>query len=160
MEIHRFMIKGMYRGKQRPRMSTNKKTGREYAYTPKTTKEYEKLIQASYIESRKGKELNFIKDSPFYIIVEAYRTPLTRLTKKEKEMCLNGEIENTTKPDEDNIKKIVNDALNGLAYDDDSQIINSVTDKDWSKEDYSYVVVTLTKSDKKPVPPPKEKNND
>ncbi|MEX5590971.1 RusA family crossover junction endodeoxyribonuclease, partial [Pseudomonas urmiensis] len=44
-------------------------------------------------------------------------------SKKNRIGMLNGDIYPTKKPDADNIAKAVTDALNGLAYKDDSQIV-------------------------------------
>lgn len=41
----------------------------------------------------------------------------------EKKEAIAGLIVPTTKPDGDNILKVVLDALNGLAYDDDRQVV-------------------------------------
>ena len=43
-------------------------------------------------------------------------------SKKTKELMINGYIFPTKKPDGDNIIKAILDALNGVAYRDDSQI--------------------------------------
>lgn len=43
-------------------------------------------------------------------------------SKKTKELMINGYIFPTKKPDGDNIIKTILDALNGVAYRDDSQI--------------------------------------
>ena len=48
--------------------------------------------------------------------------------------ALNGELKPTVKPDLDNIAKIVADALNGLAYRDDSCIVDLVVRKRYGVE--------------------------
>lgn len=45
------------------------------------------------------------------------------LSKRKKREAIAGLIMPTTKPDGDNILKVVMDALNGLAYDDDKQVV-------------------------------------
>lgn len=44
-------------------------------------------------------------------------------SKRKKKEAIAGLIMPTTKPDGDNILKVVLDALNGLAYDDDRQVV-------------------------------------
>ena len=44
------------------------------------------------------------------------------VSRKTKELMLNGRLFPTKKPDADNIIKVILDALNGLAYRDDTQI--------------------------------------
>ena len=51
---------------------------------------------------------------------KARRTRIYPRQTQDAKIC--GEIPCTIKPDCDNIAKIVLDALNGLAYDDDSQV--------------------------------------
>jgi Holliday junction resolvase RusA-like endonuclease len=46
---------------------------------------------------------------------------------------LNGEIRHTKKPDCDNMAKIVLDALNGIAFDDDSQITDLIVHKQYGE---------------------------
>ncbi len=48
----------------------------------------------------------------------------------------------TMKPDNDNIAKSVLDALNGLAYVDDKQIVELKVNKYYGAEAYVYVKLT------------------
>ena len=116
MEI-KFTVSGPPKGKQRPRMC--RINGRNVAYTPKQTTEYERLIRASYTAVSKVK---FPKDEPLEISMLALFPVPQHASKKLKELMLNGDILPTKKPDSDNIIKIILDALNGVAYRDDSQI--------------------------------------
>ena len=56
-------------------------------------------------------------------------------SKKQKERMLTGEIRPTKKPDMDNIVKAVADALNGIAYEDDKQIIECSIKKYYTEEE-------------------------
>lgn len=47
------------------------------------------------------------------------------MSKKKRAAMLAGEILPTKKPDYDNIEKIISDALNGVAFYDDAQIVSS-----------------------------------
>ena len=73
-------------------------------------------------------------------ILAVYPIPKS-FTKKERLQVLRGELHPTKKPDADNIGKIVADALNGVAYRDDSQIILLRIRKTYSEE--PCVVVTV-----------------
>lgn len=55
-------------------------------------------------------------------------------SKKKKQMKLNNVIRPTKKPDMDNIVKIIADPLNGIAYHDDSQIVNCSIKKFFSDQ--------------------------
>lgn len=47
------------------------------------------------------------------------------------------------KPDLDNLEKAVQDALTGIVYGDDAQIVTKVTDKRWTQAE-AMVLVTVT----------------
>lgn len=53
-------------------------------------------------------------------------------SKKFKELASMGKIRPTKKPDTDNIAKNIKDALNGIAYPDDSQFVTEIIEKWYS----------------------------
>ncbi len=53
-------------------------------------------------------------------------------SKKLRADMLSGAVNPTKKPDWDNIGKIVSDALNGVAYEDDKSIISAAVYKRYS----------------------------
>lgn len=44
----------------------------------------------------------------------------------------------TTKPDVDNVGKLVMDALNGVAYHDDKQVVDLHVERDWRRRRWSH----------------------
>lgn len=93
------------RAKGRPRMT---RTGR--AYTPKTTKDAEALIGASWDGPR--------FDGPVDVVVTFARNEIkvtVRSHKTEHKSRVRGDI--------DNLCKTVLDGLNGVAWDDDRQVV-------------------------------------
>lgn len=112
--IVRFTIPGEPYGKGRPRFT---KTGR--VYTPKKTADYERLIQREYAAQTGAKKL----EGPIEATVEAMCSVPKSGTKRDRERKLAGYLLPTKKPDCDNIAKTVLDALNGIAYHDDSQVV-------------------------------------
>ena len=54
---------------------------------------------------------------------------------------LEGAIKPTKKPDIDNMQKAVLDALNGLAWDDDSQIVKVTAEKEYAVNPYVHLYV-------------------
>ena len=132
---YKFTVKGQPVGKGRPRVTR----GGMHTYTPEKTVNYEKLVRFYY----KGKNYG---DKPIKIIIKAfYKTPkTTKLRKGEiieklkeadlpidglkgelwKRACEFDAIKCTVKPDAGNVSKSIKDALNGVAYDDDSQIVD------------------------------------
>ena len=105
-----FFVDGMPQGKGRPRF-----TGKR-AYTPKKTADYEKRIAQSYDGECLAGAL-FVDITAFFPIPKSY-------TKTQKNAIEKGNLAPTKKPDADNIGKIVLDALNGVAYEDDKQVVD------------------------------------
>lgn len=109
-------IPGKPFAKQRPRAS---RRGRFMTmYTPQETINYENLVKYSYYEQNGSEKL----EGPLSCeLIGIYPIP-NSISKKKKSMMLSNTIKHTKKPDCDNMAKICLDALNGIAYDDDSQI--------------------------------------
>lgn len=114
-------------GKGRPRFSF--KSG--HAYTPAKTREYEDRIKSAFLESE---QKGFPAGVPLSIsLIFGFKIP-NSASKKTREKMINCDILPMKKPDVDNVLKAVMDALNGLAYDDDKQIV-----KVWVFKKYSEV---------------------
>lgn len=118
-EIH-FEIIGKPYGKGRPRFT---KSG--HTYTPKETTSYENLVKLSYQQQCNGKRLD---GAIIANIVAVYPIPKSASKKKRAEM-IDGKILPQVKPDCDNVAKTVLDALNKIAYDDDSQVAMLIVTK-------------------------------
>lgn len=107
----KFVIPGEPVGKCRPRVT---KWG---THNTEKTILYENLVKMCYQE-----QCNTYTEKPLYAIVSIfYRIPKS-MPKKNIEPMLKGQIRPCKKPDIDNCIKIVFDALNGIAYKDDTQI--------------------------------------
>lgn len=135
-----FCIYGEPVAKGRPRFV--RKTGR--VYTPSKTTNYETLIKQTYNSIYDGvnkEKVFFEKDIPLIMFVEAYFSIPKSASKKDKALMIMKKKRPTKKPDTDNIIKIVGDALNGIAYHDDSQIISILLDKYYAEEAYLRVVI-------------------
>ncbi len=117
-------------GKGRPRFTVQ--GGRAIAYTPKATKEYEDIIKQLYI--LQYNEMQFVEDEPLELEIRAcYGIPKST-SKALRERMLSEDIACVKKPDIDNVVKIVCDALNGLAYSDDKQIIDIEAHKEYAQD--------------------------
>ncbi|BED92589.1 MAG: RusA family crossover junction endodeoxyribonuclease [Candidatus Paraimprobicoccus trichonymphae] len=134
----KFTVLGHPIGKQRPRMCQI--NGCTIAYTPKQTKEYERLIRLNY---KKVLKIKFEKGVPLEAEITAFFAVPKAASKRVKEAMLNEEILPTKKSDGDNITKIILDALNGVAYHDDSQICNIIFKKKFGE--VPKVVVMIRK---------------
>lgn len=113
-----FEILGEPIGKQRPKFARIGNFTR--TYTPKETVNYENWVKLSY-QNFGGENFG---DAPLKVQITAKYPIPKSFSKKKHEMAVDGEIRPTTKPDCDNIAKIICDALNGIAYTDDKQIVS------------------------------------
>lgn len=127
-----FEIPGKPAGKGRPRFTRKGKV-----YTPDATEAFENLVKLYYKMHTHGVKLDgAIKAS----IVAVFPVPKSD-SKKVRAQKLEGTIGTTIKPDCDNIAKIVLDALNHIAYDDDSQVVSLEVQKKYGEE--PKTIVTL-----------------
>lgn len=107
-----FVVPGEPFGKQRPRHSRASGT----TYTPRETKLHEQLIRQAY--RRNGGD-RFPEGSQLRVTIIAVMGIPKSTAKYKRADMLSGKIRPAKKPDWDNIGKLVCDALNGVAYDDD-----------------------------------------
>ena len=105
-------------GKERPRFSG--RGGK--IYTPPKTVAFEMKVISAFREQ--CGDTYFEQGVPVKATICAgYKVPASASNKKKGDMT-NGFIRPTKKPDTDNIAKAVLDALNGVAYYDDSQVVD------------------------------------
>ena len=124
-----FAVPGAPQGKARPRVVRNQYSGRVIAFTPEKTAEYESLIRKQYIEAARITPGCELPARQLRIIIEAFYAIPKRTTKTMRQLMEENRIRPSVKPDWDNIGKAVCDALNGIAYRDDSQIVDAVCRK-------------------------------
>lgn len=133
MDKQVFTVYGDPRGKGRPRFFGN------HVYTDKVTTEYEGRVKRMW----KSEQFFRLDKIPTTVIIDAYfRVPVSLSKTKRAELFGSPYLK---KPDTDNIAKIVLDALNGLAYEDDAQIETLCITKRYVKNDEEEprVVVTI-----------------
>ena len=127
----RFTVPGKPQGKARARTVYNPKQKRSYSYTPDNTVLYENLIKTRYLEVTDKKYEN---KEPLHVTIRAFYEPPKSVSKKRMELMLAGYEKPCKKPDIDNIAKVILDALNDVAYHDDTQVISLCMQKKYSKE--------------------------
>lgn len=124
-----FIARGVPVGKGRPRFSTV--NGHAVAYTPAKTANYETLVKLSYQQQCAG--VKFPEDVPLGVRINAY-FPIPKSTSKKKRAQMeSGDIMHLKKPDCDNVAKAILDSLNGIAYNDDSQVCRLTVTKYYSE---------------------------
>jgi len=149
----KFTIPGEPEGKGRPRFSTGYGgKGKSFVrvHTPTKTLNYENLIKVEYVNQSGFK---FPDDAMLDMRIVAYYLVPKSDSRKKREQKLNGEIRPTKKPDADNVVKSVADALNGIAYRDDTQIVDCQVRKFYSEN--PRVVVRIAEIERK-----EQKDND
>lgn len=100
-------------GKQRPRTVRN--GGTTLTYTPQKTRDAEELIAWQW--RAKHGDAGAGHDGPVFVSIDVTRELAKSNPRKWAGRCDLG------KPDLDNVGKLVLDALNGIAYPDDSHIV-------------------------------------
>ena len=133
----KFEVLGVPVGKSRPKFSTV--NGHAVAYTPTKTANYETLVKLAYQQQCGGKVYD--KDIQLRAEIMAYFPIPKSDSKVKREGKLSGKIRPTKKPDSDNIAKCVLDALNGIAYHDDSQICELLVRKYYSDQPRAEVTI-------------------
>jgi Holliday junction resolvase RusA-like endonuclease len=133
-----FSVPGKPQGKQRAKVSTY--GGFARAYTPEETVAYENLIKLSFKQALKGEKTPFWETPVSLTVVANYAIPKS-FSKKKRGAALGGEIKPQTKPDIDNVVKVVCDALNSVAYRDDTQVIRVIGEKVYSDEPKLEVLI-------------------
>lgn len=136
------VIPGTPVGKGRPRFSTAGRFPR--AYTPEKTAAYEELVRTVWAKSGR-------KQAPDGAAIHArimagFPIPQSK-SRKAREAMAAGTVPYIHKPDLDNIAKAALDALNGLAYRDDSQIITLTVTKCYVAEPHCLIHLSWEEDD-------------
>ena len=138
-----FTVPGEPFGKQRPRFTIrNNKT---YTRTPTETSSYESAVKWFYLQQT---GYMFPDDVPIRVKIYAYFSIPKSDSKKKKQLKLQGKIFPIKKPDWDNIGKIICDSLNGIAYKDDSHIVEAEVHKRFSNNPRVEVVIDVVLEEK------------
>lgn len=122
-------VLGEPQGKARARTVTNRYTGKTMSFTPDKTVYYEQLVRSEFVIGGNKK-----MDGELNMKVKAFFSIPKSVSHKKAALMECGVIRPTKKPDADNILKIIADALNKVAYDDDSQIVSATVEKYYSNQ--------------------------
>lgn len=132
-----FTIFGEPKGKGRPRFARRGQYVK--TYTPEETVNYENLVKLEY--QRQCRNVFFEKDVPLDMRVFVYHSIPKSTSKKKRELMLQNRIRPIKKPDSSNVLKSVEDALNTVAYHDDTQVVDTMIRRFYSEQ--PKVVVTI-----------------
>ena len=120
----KFTIPGEPTGKARPKVYHNRSFTN--ATTPEKTILYENLVKMEFQQQCPRQP---IIEGTVNLKIKCFYGLAMRDSKKKRAAKLAGAIRPTKKPDIDNCIKIIADALNGLAYVDDTQIVGVTAEK-------------------------------
>lgn len=127
-------VPGHPQGKGRARsriIKQGRRAGSIGHYTPEQTRSYESLIRV-YAMQAMGRKQPF--DSPVALDMVAIFAVPPSWPAWKRQLALQGEIAPTVKPDMDNIKKAVKDALNGIVWLDDCYVTAGVETKQYGEQ--------------------------
>lgn len=133
----KFEIIGPPQGKGRHRAQVLP-NGKIHTYTPENTASYENLVKVMYLQQVGRKRLT----GALQARIQAFYAIPNSWSKKRKAEANDGVERPKTKPDLDNCCKIILDALNGIAFYDDKQVVELYASKHYA--DIARVEVTLT----------------
>lgn len=129
--MNQFIIPGKCVAKQRPRKALN-----GHIYTPKKTQDYEGLVGWSYLSLHHSNRKKYTANIPLKVSIEIVsKLPKKYEVKKDKSGLF------PTHKDLDNQIKSILDGLNGVAYYDDSQVVEIVACKKYGADDYVQVSI-------------------
>ena len=113
-----FEIPGAPVAKGRPKFSTY--GGFPKAYTPAKTRNAEAFVKKCFLEQ--VKDFKMPNKGPIMLYIVFFMPVPTSISKKKHKELVEKQAWHTKKPDLDNLVKLVNDALNGVAWEDDGCI--------------------------------------
>lgn len=119
-------LAGAPRGKGRPRFARAGSGVR--TYTDAATRSYEGDLRAEAAKVMAGRAP---LEGPILVSIHAFMPVPASWSKKKRQDALSGVIRPTTKPDIDNIAKLL-DALNEVVFRDDKQITTALVAKSYS----------------------------
>lgn len=123
--------------KGRPRFHVMR--GRVATFTPYKTKVFENNVADYYKSASKG--VSYAKGVPIIVSIEFGMAVPQSTSKKRAGLMLSDNIKHTVKPDVDNLVKAVFDALNGVAWYDDAQIVALNVSKKYVESPHIYITI-------------------
>lgn len=130
-----FIVPGRPIPKERPRIVSH--GGFTRAYTPKKTIDFQNRVKQSYLQASNGFKL----EGPVRAEIRGVFEVPKSISKKKRKQMIGERYPHTHKPDCDNISKSILDALNSVAYDDDSHVCELHTTKYYGEVAQTIVIL-------------------
>lgn len=119
-----FTVYGEPISQLRPRATTI--NGYVRMYDPQKSRDYKQYVRLVAVEHKPPKPL----EGEIELVIDVYRPIPKSMSKRKRQLALKGKIRPTTKPDIDNYVKAIKDALSGIIWKDDKQVV-SLTVRKW-----------------------------
>jgi len=119
-----FTVPGAPVGKGRPRII--KIAGHSRMKTPEKTANYESLVALAAHRAMAGHPMLL---GPCDVTLRIIVPVPASWSQKKQRAALAGTVKPTTKPDIDNVEKVIFDALNGVLWKDDVQVVDVLKSK-------------------------------
>jgi Holliday junction resolvase RusA-like endonuclease len=114
----KLIIYGQPVAQGRPRFSTA--GGHIKAYDPAKSRDFKQYIKLVASQNRPEKLL----EGPLQMDIQVFKETLKSFSKKKATLAEEGKIRPITKPDADNLGKLVMDSLKSVVWKDDSQVVD------------------------------------
>jgi Holliday junction resolvase RusA-like endonuclease len=131
-----YSVPGEPRGKGRPKFA--RRGNFVKTYTDAKTASYEDQIRFYALKAMGDSKA--IQGAVRVLISICMAVPKS-YSQKRREACLNGSDKPLKKPDWDNVAKSICDAMNGIVYGDDTQIVEAHVTKKYAEQSKVIVLV-------------------
>lgn len=138
-----FTVEGKPQGKARARTFYDNRAGKMRSITPAQTRSYEDLIRWKYKEAGGI----YHGESTLQVVITAFYPIPQSFSRAKRKAAETRNLRPTTKPDCDNIIKVVLDALNGVAYYDDKQVVCVSCNKYYAETGYLNIEIMELKNE-------------
>lgn len=129
MSVLVFSMNGEPRGKGRPRATV--RGGFARVYTDEKTRKYESSVRAVAQAAMRGRDP---LEGPLSLSLR-FRMPIPKsATRRAKTAMAAGEIAHMGRPDLDNCQKAIMDAMNGVVFVDDGQVVRAFSTKIYAEQ--------------------------
>ena len=128
-------IEFIIEGKAKPKQSF-RYTRQGFKYTPRDVKQYARDVQYSFAAKYPTWLPSFLYQKPLKVEIQVFVKIPKSFSKTLKQRALTSELRPLVKPDVDNYSKNILDALNGVVYPDDKQIVELTVKKFYSEGEF------------------------
>ena len=108
-------------------------------YTPNKQAAHMQTVKFAALAAMKGRRTWY--DAPVEIEVTSFFVPAKSWAKWKRDAATMGTFPHTQKPDADNLVKIIKDALTGVVWRDDAQVVDVISRKRYGDVARTEIVV-------------------